>query len=335
MEVGSNLSLVKSESRAMLAIRHAVRDQIALMPDASKTGVKVGVAVSGGADSMALAAALALEYKENPDLVRAVIIDHGLQEKSELVALATKERLEGLGYRSVEVIRVKVEITDGLESSARRARYEALESFAVKENLSAILLGHTKNDQAETVLLGLARGSGTRSLSGMAPVKGIFRRPLLGIERSTTEEACRDLGIEFWSEPHNQDPQFLRVRVRKMLPDLESQIGPGVVDALARSSDLLRDDADALDGYAHGFFESIDPTDIEIEALARLPRAVRTRVLRLAIYALGAPQGSLTADHISPIEALVSDWHGQGATSLPGGVKVERKSGRLSLSRRG
>lgn len=335
MEVGSNLSLVKSESRAMLAIRHAVRDQIALLPDASKIGVKVGVAVSGGADSMALAAALALEYKENPDLVRAVIIDHGLQEKSDLVALATKERLEGIGYEDVEIIRVNVEITDGIESSARRVRYEALESFAVKEDLSAVLLGHTKNDQAETVLLGLARGSGTRSLSGMAPVKGIFRRPLLGIERSTTEEACRDLGIEFWSDPHNQDPQFLRVRVRKMLPDLESQIGPGVVDALARSADLMRDDADALDGYAYEFFESIDPSDIDIGALARLPRAVRTRVLRLAIYALGAPQGSLTADHISPIEALVSDWHGQGATSLPGGVKVERKSGRLSLSRRG
>lgn len=328
MEVGSNLSLVKSESRAMLAIRHAVRDQI------EGLSAKVAVAVSGGADSMALAAALALEYSEIPNQLQAVIIDHGLQAESQDVARATKVRLEGLGYKDVSIIRVKVEITDGLESSARRARYEALEDFAAKEELSAVFLGHTKNDQAETVLLGLARGSGARSLSGMAREKGIFLRPLLGISRSETEEACRDLGIEYWNDPHNEDSHFLRVRVRNLIPRIENEIGPGVTDALARSADLLRDDADALDGYAQEFFSTLDPSDIDVEALARLPRALRTRVLRLAIYALGAPQGSLTADHISPIEALVSEWHGQGPTSLPGGVKVERKSGRLSLSRR-
>jgi tRNA(Ile)-lysidine synthase len=168
----------------------------------------------------------------------------------------------------------------------------------------------------------------------MAREKGIFLRPLLGIDRNTTEEACSELGIDYWNDPHNDDPQFLRVRVRRMMPLIDSEIGPGVVDALARSADLLRDDADALDGYAQEFLLNLDPSDIDIEALARLPRAVRTRVLRLAIYSLGAPGGSLTADHISPVEALVSDWHGQGPTSLPGGVKVERKSGRLSLSRR-
>ncbi len=314
----------------MLAIRHAVRDQIARLPVASR----VGVAVSGGADSMALAAALALEYKESSYLLRAVIIDHGLQERSDLVANEASEQLKKIGYHDVVIIKVRVEITDGLESSARRARYEALEEFARQEELSAIFLGHTKNDQAETVLLGLARGSGTRSLSGMAREKGIFLRPLLGIDRNTTEEACRELGIDYWNDPHNDDPQFLRVRVRRMMPLIDSEIGPGVVDALARSADLLRDDADALDGYAQEFLLNLDPSDIDIEALARLPRAVRTRVLRLAIYSLGAPGGSLTADHISPVEALVSDWHGQGPTSLPGGVKVERKSGRLSLSRR-
>lgn len=331
MEVGSNLSLVKSESRSVLAIRHAVREQIAHLP----RPLRIGVAVSGGADSMALAASLALECNDELNSLQAVIVDHGLQEHSDLIALQAKERLERIGYREIEIIRVNVEITDGIESSARRARYFALEDFAKREKLSKILLGHTKNDQAETVLLGLARGSGTRSLSGMAPEKGIFARPLLGVERGTTEEACRDLGIEYWSDPHNDDPQFLRVRVRKMIPILESEIGPGVVDALSRSADLMRDDADALDGYARTIFERIDPSDIEVEALASLPRAVRTRVLRLAIYALGSPQGSLSADHIAPVEALVSDWHGQGPTSLPGGVKVERKSGRLSLSRRG
>ena len=322
---------MKSESRAILPIRHAVREVLAELP----TGSRIAVAVSGGADSIALALASHREVQEGAHTLFAVIIDHGLQEGSDLIALETKERLERIGYERVEIVRVEVEITDGLESSARRARYQALEEFAKREDIAKILLGHTKNDQAETVLLGLARGSGTRSLSGMAREKGIFIRPLLGIERATTELACKESGIEIWNDPHNEDSHFLRVRARRLMPTLERELGTGIVDALHRSAELLRDDADALDGYAQAFFATIDPTDIEIEALLHLPRAVRTRVLRLAIYALGAPSGSLTADHIAPIEALVSDWHGQGPSALPGGVKVERKSGRLSLSQRG
>lgn len=331
MEAGSSLPLVKSESRALLPIRHAVREALAQFP----SGSKVAVAVSGGADSMALALATELESHERALALIAVIIDHGLQEGSDQVALQTKERLHDIGYGEVEIIPVQVEIIDGLESSARRARYQALSEFAKRNAITSILLGHTKNDQAETVLLGLARGSGTRSLSGMAREKGIFIRPLLDVERSATELACSESGIEYWSDPHNEDPRFLRVRARKLMPTLERELGSGIVDALHRSSELLRDDADALDGYADDFFATIDPSDIDVAALVRLPRAVRTRVLRLAIYALGAPPGSLGADHIAPVEALVSDWHGQGATSLPGGVKVERKSGRLSLSQRG
>ena len=322
---------MKSESRALLPIRHAVRETLADLP----AGVSIAVAVSGGADSMALALALHLESHERAHSLAAVIIDHGLQTGSDLIARETKERLQNIGYEKVEIIRVNVEITDGLESSARRARYLALEEYAKREGTAQIFLGHTKNDQAETVLLGLARGSGTRSLSGMAREKGIYIRPLLGIERAVTELACEESGIAYWNDPHNEDSQFLRVRARKLMPTLERELGTGIVDALHRSAELLRDDADALDGYAHDFFATIDPSDIDVAALARLPRAVRTRVLRLAIYALGAPPGSLGADHISPVEALVSDWHGQGATSLPGGVKVERKSGRLSLSQRG
>lgn len=284
---------------------------------------------------MALALATHLESDDRALSSGAVIIDHGLQVGSDQVALKTKKRLQEIGYREVEIIPVEVEITDGLESSARRARYKALEEFAKRKAVSSILLGHTKNDQAETVLLGLARGSGTRSLSGMARKKGIFIRPLLDVERSITELACTESGLEYWSDPHNEDPRFLRVRARKLMPSLEQELGAGIVDSLHRSAELLRDDADALDGYAQDFFATIDPSDMDVAALARLPRAVRTRVLRLAIYALGAPSGSLSADHIAPVEALVSEWHGQGATSLPGGVKVERKSGRLSLSQRG
>lgn len=281
---------------------------------------------------MALALATKVESKEHALHLTALIVDHRLQEGSDAVALQTKESLNGMGIDDVRILKVDVEIIDGLESSARRARYRALEEFAANNDLTAILLGHTKNDQAETVLLGLARGSGTRSLSGMAYRKGIFFRPLLHVDRSTTITTCDQLGITYWSDPHNEDVRFARARIRKLLPELEREIGPGVVDALARSADLLRDDADTLDGIAHQFFLTIDPRDIDVAALSKLPRAVRTRVLRMAIYAAGAPSGSLSADHIAPIEALVSDWHGQGPSSLPGGVKVERKSGRLSLS---
>jgi tRNA(Ile)-lysidine synthase len=331
MEVGSNLPLVKAESKALLSARVAVRRVLAEIP----TGARVGVAVSGGADSMALAVATHLESKARAHHVVALIVDHKLQSGSEVVARNTAKALQAVGIEDVEILEVDVEIRDGLESSARRARYGALEKYARDHDLTNILLGHTKNDQAETVLLGLARGSGTRSLSGMAVQRGIFLRPLLGIDRSTTVEVCDDLGIEYWRDPQNDETTFTRVRVRRLLPELDREIGPGIVDALSRSAELLRDDADALDLYAMEFFKTIDPSDIDLTRLASLPRAVRTRVLRMAIYALGAPEGSLGADHIAPIEALVSEWHGQGPSSLPGGVKVERKSGRLSLSKRG
>ena len=191
------------------------------------------------------------------------------------------------------------------------------------------LLAHTKNDQAESVLLGLARGSGTRSLSGMAEVNGTFIRPLLEIDRALTEECCRENQISPWIDPHNSDLHYARVRVRsQVLPILESNLGPGIVDALARSSQILREDADALDALAAQFLSG---GVLEVEELAKLPKAIRIRVLRLAIYGAGAPAGTLSADHLAPVEALITNWHGQGEISLPGGVKVARISGRLSL----
>jgi tRNA(Ile)-lysidine synthase len=160
---------------------------------------------------------------------------------------------------------------------------------------------------------------------------GKYLRPLLSVDRDTTIESCREENISFWSDPHNENEEFTRVRVRKnLLPLLESELGPGVTDALARSARILREDADALDQIAHDF-RATHP-DLIIEELAALPVAVRARVLRAAIYEAGAPQGSLTADHLAPVEALVTSWRGQGESSLPGGVKVSRISGRLSLS---
>ena len=308
-----------------LAVRRELEDLTA--------GDTVIVAVSGGADSLALAAALLPECKTLALRVIALIIDHGLQKNSADVAHEAKKELVKLGYENVEIRKITVEVTDGLEASARRARYAAINDVAKLHNAAAIFLGHTKDDQAETVLLGLARGSGTRSLSGMAQRIDNYRRPMLSISRQQTEAACEELGLKFWHDPHNQSMEYTRVRVREnILPLMEKEIGPGVTDALVRSAKLLRDDADALDQWADEIFDELDPISLDIATLESLPRAIRTRVLRKAIYLAGAPSGSLTAEHIEPIESLVTAWKGQGPVALPGGVTIERISGRLSLS---
>lgn len=321
---------VSIKTPALLELRQAVRFWFEKLEPNSK----VCIGVSGGADSLALAAAAKLESKNfSIDLV-AVIVDHGLQANSAEIAEFAKQQLIKLGFQDIFVGRASVQITDGLEASARRARYKVFQQAIETYGPNTFLLGHTKNDQAEGVLLGLARGSGTKSLSGMPEVSGIFVRPLLGIDRATTEIACHESNIEYWVDPHNSNQDFTRVRVREnILPLLENEIGPGIIDALARSAKILREDATALDEWAESVFRQMTPMDIEISILDGLPVAVRSRVLRMAIYAAGAPAGSISAAHLEPIEAFVSDWRGQGHTSLPGGVKVCRISGRLSLSK--
>jgi len=320
---------VSIKTPALLELRQAVRFWFEKLEPNSK----VCIGVSGGADSLALAAAAKLESKNfTIDLV-AVIVDHGLQANCAEIAEFAKQQLIKLGFQDIFVGRASVQITDGLEASARRARYKVFQQAIETYGPNTFLLGHTKNDQAEGVLLGLARGSGTKSLSGMQEVSGIFVRPLLGIDRATTEIACHESNIEYWVDPHNSNQDFTRVRVREnILPLLENEIGPGIIDALARSAKILREDATALDEWAESVFRQVMPMDIEISILDGLPVAVRSRVLRMAIYAAGAPAGSISAAHLEPIEAFVSDWRGQGHTSLPGGVKVCRISGRLSLS---
>jgi tRNA(Ile)-lysidine synthase len=318
-----------AEATPLYQIRLAVRREL----EDINPGDTVIVAASGGADSSALAAALLPECEAKSISVVPLIVDHGLQKNSADVAHEAKKELTKLGYEIIEIRKISVEITDGVEASARRARYAALNEVAKSHNAVAIFLGHTKDDQAETVLLGLARGSGTRSLSGMAQRIDNYRRPLLLITRAQTEAACEEAGIKFWRDPHNQSMEFTRVRVREnVLPMMEKEIGPGVTDALTRSARLLRDDADALDQWADEVFDELDPISLDIATLETLPRAIRSRVLRKAIYLAGAPSGSLSADHIEPVESLVTAWKGQGAISLPGGVTVARISGRLSLS---
>ena len=326
MPVGSNLGGMSTpETPALWQIRKALR------PWLENNSQPILFGCSGGADSMAMALGLFLEVKDLK--IIPVVVDHGLQANSAEITNQTITALQNIGYKEIKTAVAQISITDGLEASARRARYQIFNQFIDAYNAKYFMLAHTLNDQAEQVLLGLARGSGTRSLSGMAIQNNIFVRPLLKISRDITEAACIEGGINIWQDPHNDDLRFTRVRVRKnLLPIIEENIGPRITEALARSADLLRDDADALDGFASEFMNQVDPINLEVIDLERLPKAIRTRVLRLAIYKAGAPSGTLSADHILAVEALISDWHGQKEVSLPGNVKVSRNSGRINLS---
>jgi tRNA(Ile)-lysidine synthase len=189
-----------------------------------------------------------------------------------------------------------------------------------------VLLAHTLDDQAETVLLGLGRGSGPRSIAGMRPVDGRWLRPLLGIRRATTRAACAAEHLAYREDPQNADRRFTRVRLRhEVLPLLEDVLHGGTAEALARTAELLRDDLDALDALAATL--TPDGTVLDATALGAHPRAVRTRVLRRWVGA------SLTAVQLHALDALVADWHGQGPVSLPSGREVRRASGMLLLAR--
>lgn len=308
---------------AVAAVRNGVR--------AALTGLEPGdlvlAACSGGQDSLALTAALAFVAPRAGLRAGAVTVDHGLQEGSAPRALAIASTLRDLGLHPVRVATVTVAGPGGLEAAARDARYAALSAAATELGAVAVLLGHTLDDQAETVLLGLARGSGPRSLAGMPPRRGLFVRPLLGVRRSVTASACAALGLDPWSDPHNADRRFARVRVRlDALPALETALGPGVAEALARTATQLRDDAEVLDGLASAQRQR-DDSLLSAAYLAELPGALRSRVLRSAAVKAGCPAGALTATHVARIEELVTNWHGQRWVDLPGGVRAARRSG--------
>ena len=307
----------------------AVRRELAQI----ESGGRVLVACSGGADSLALAAAVAFEAPRTGLSAGAVIVDHGLQEGSAAVAGRGADQCRRLGLDPVEVVTVQVASSgSGPEARARDARYRAFEEVAERVGAVAVLLGHTRDDQAEQVLLGLARGSGARSLSGMPARRGRFLRPLLGVARTTTVAACEAAGLTAWVDPHNSDPAYARVRARALLPLLEAELGRGTIAALARSADLLRVDADALDDLAAGAREELGPGPIEATVLLRLPRAIRTRVWRLLALEAGCPPGALTASHIESLDTLVTSWRGQGPIDLPGHVRGSRSDGRVFVA---
>jgi tRNA(Ile)-lysidine synthase len=295
------------------------------------------VACSGGADSMALASALAFEAPKLFVRAGAVTVDHGLQDGSDIRAVEVATRLRAMRLDPVEAVAVTVGRDGGPEAAARDARYAALDAVAERHGAAAVLLGHTRDDQAETVLLGLARGSGTRSLSGMAAVSGAagrYRRPFLGLDRQIARKACLVQSIPVWDDPHNADPAYTRSRLRhEGLPALEKALGKGVVEALARTAQLSRDDADALDTWAADAEGAVrdDSGQLECAKLYALPPAVRRRVLRRAAITAGVPAGSLFARHIEEVDRLITGWRGQGAINLPGRVEARRQDGRLVI----
>jgi tRNA(Ile)-lysidine synthase len=298
-------------------------------------GDLVLAACSGGADSLALAAALAHEAPRHELRAGGVTVDHGLQPGSAERALEVTRVLAGLGLDPVERTSVLVPGAPGHggpEAAARTARYQALDEAAHRTGATAVLLGHSRDDQAENVLLGLARGSGARSLAGMPAARGPYRRPLLQVSRATLREACAALGLRPWDDPQNADLAYARARVRhRALPALEAALGPGVAEALARSASQIRADAEMLDELAASQAALARDADggWRADLLAGLPAAIRTRVLRQAAIDGGCPPGALTARHIEALDWLVTAWHGQRWTDLPGGVRGTRHCGKL------
>ena len=300
----------------------------AVRPGLASSGRPVLVACSGGADSVALAAALAFESRDAGVRVGGVTVDHGLQPGSAERAEATAALLRGLRLDPVLIERVGVGPSGGPEGAARTARYAAL-ATAAHAHGARIALGHTLDDQAETVLLGLGRGSGPRSVAGMVEDRPPWWRPLLGVRRATTRDACAEQGLPVWDDPWNADPAYTRVRLRtEVLPLLEDVLGGGVAPALARTAAQLREDLDALDALA-ATCRAHQEEQLPVGEVGGLPPALRRRVLRLWLLGRGVPD--LQAVHLGAVDALVSRWSGQGRVDLPGGAGVVRTSGRLVL----
>lgn len=303
---------------ATLQVVQAVRSNTPVRP--------LLAAVSGGADSLALAFAVAKVCAERDRPCSAVTVDHGLQPDSASRADRVVDQLRDIGLTDVGVIKVSVTGGSGPEADARAARYAVLDAAASARD-AELVLGHTLDDQAETVLLGLVRGSGPRSLAGMTSSPGRCR-PLLGIRREQTRTACAELGLEHWDDPHNADPRFTRSRIRqRVLPTLETELGPGIAEALARSAELIRADADLLDRLAADLLEVVRRDgDLDCAILASAEPALRTRVIRQWLIESGADEAPY--ERVSAVQKLITDWHGQAEVQLPG-LGVRRVAGRL------
>ncbi|WP_414636728.1 tRNA lysidine(34) synthetase TilS [Actinophytocola sp.] len=303
--------------------RQAVRRLLSRCPVSD-----VAVAVSGGADSLALAAATSYVASRGNLTVHGLVVDHQLQPGSADVAAAAAKQLHGLGIDDVQVLTVTVTGRGGPEAAARNARYEALRSAG----FPVVLLGHTLDDQAETVLLGLGRGSGPRSVAGMRDLDPPWARPFLSVPRATTVATCEALGLTVWDDPHNVDPAYTRVRLRReVLPLLEDVLQGGVAPALARTAAQLRDDTEALDTLSARLTEAaLVDGELDVAVLSAEPSALRRRALRR--WLLDAGVRELTDGHLRAADALIGEWRGQGAVWLPGNFAVGRARGRLRVT---
>jgi tRNA(Ile)-lysidine synthase len=308
---------------AVAAVRLAVRR--ALPPG----GAPVLVACSGGADSLALAAAARFVGSS----VGLVTVDHGMQAGSETRAADVASWAEGEGFAPVIVETVSVAgRPGGPEAAAREARYAALSAAAERVGAATVLLGHTRDDQAETVLLALARGAGPRGLAGMPVRKGVFVRPLLDVSRAETREACAALKLVPWDDPHNVDPAYARSRVRgSVMPTLVAALGPAVVANLARSAGQIGADNAVLEALASAAFAQAarEGDRLDISDLSEMMPGIRARVLHLWCQQLGAGGADLSHRHVVALDVLITRWHGQGAVHLPGGILVARRQGAL------
>jgi tRNA(Ile)-lysidine synthase len=318
----------------MADVRRAIRDSWDHLN--LYKGSTVAIACSGGADSLALASAALFEGQRAEINVIACIVNHNLQEGSMEVALRTKGLLMEMGFSVVEIMDVHIQQSSlGMEAAARNARYGALTEFADKHNAVFTMLGHTQDDQAETVLLGLARGSGAKSIAGMPAFSpdGKYLRPLLGITRKETVFYCEDLNLEYWSDPQNLDTKFSRVKARlNVLPVLEAELGPGISQALSRTAEILQDDLAYLEAQADVAFEEVtratnNSVVIDTEAFEKLPKALANRVIHKSLSLMGAEPAKVQIDAVNE---LVTNWHGQKPLTLPS-VRVERKGKEIIL----
>lgn len=316
---------------SVAAVRAGVRRTLAELDPAAARQPTVLVACSGGADSLALLSAAVFEGHKPDVRVIGVTVDHGLQDGSDAHASRVVEQMAQLGADETAAARVTVDPGGrGVEAAAREARYAVLDQMAAHFGATQVLLGHTRDDQAETVLLGLTRGSGGRALAGMRRAFEVYRRPLLDVTRDDTVTACQVEGIDYWEDPHNADPAYTRSRVRhRVLPVLEEELGPGVAATLARTADQLRDDTEALDDLAaERLARARDGEHLRLDALRHQPRAIVTRVLRTAAVEAGATPGELFQVHVAALRDLV-DGRLRGEVQLPGHLTAYVDQGHL------
>lgn len=315
-------------------------------------GARLLVACSGGSDSMALAQAALFVGAHDGYVVDSLTVDHGLRGESGTEAARVAVQLRLMGVRRAEVVPVELRAGGGPEAKARGARYEALAETAraTDGKPAVVLLGHTSDDQAETVLLGLARGSGARSIRGMAPLGSlpghqdvVALRPLLGLRRADLRAGLESAGLSWVDDPTNeptsswraQDGTLLRRTALRhgSLPALERDLGPGVVESLARTAQLLQTDEEALDGWSRRELEQLtDSTEpgVSIQKLRDLPTAVRTRMLRSLALRAGARGGELVGWHIDHLDELVTGPGGGRGIDLPG-VRAVQRAGRIEF----